>query len=299
MNLVIGASGELGFQICRELRNRGADVRAFVRKPFHNERATKLREMGVQLIQGDLRNKASFGPALKGVHTIIATASSVPNNYIHEENDILLVDKNGMMDLISAAKEAGGRHFIYTSFSGNISYDFPLRNAKRTVEQHLRNSGIDFTILRPGFFMETWLSASSGFNVAKGEVQIYGTGQQPVSYISLADVAGFAVDSIRNPFARNVILELGGPRAISQLEAVRIFEDRLGSRLAIRHISEEELSWQMSGINEPMQQSIAGLKLALAKGDIIDMRTTLKAFRISMCSLEDYADQDIVEINQF
>ena len=180
MNLIVGATGVLGSEICRLLAETGKPFRVMVRNLFDNSKTHKLRTMGAQLVQGDLTNRKTLGPALKGIQSVIVTASAVPSSYVRDENDIDAVDKNGMMDLIEEAVQAKVQRFIYTSFSGNIDGQFPLRNAKRTVEQHLRNSGLTFTILRPGFFMESWLSSGTGFDVFNGKVQIYGTGTQHI-----------------------------------------------------------------------------------------------------------------------
>lgn len=82
------------------------------------------------------------------------------------QSDIRTTDLNGEITLIDAAVAAKVRQFVYTSFSGNLDLDFPLRNAKRAVEQHLQRSGLTYTILRPSFFMEVWLSPAVGFDAA-------------------------------------------------------------------------------------------------------------------------------------
>ena len=293
MILVVGSTGMLGYEICRLLTSEGRPVRALVRNAFKQERARQLREIGAQIIQGDLCHVKTLGPALKGVTHIISTASSMPFSYVPEENDIRLVDKNGMMDLINLAAASGVRQFIYTSLSGNIDGDFPLRNAKRTVELHLRNSGMTFTILRPSFFMEYWLSPASGFDPEKGKVQIYGTGNKPVSYISYPDVAKFAVNSLSNPLASNVILELGGPDKLTQLEAVSLFEEIAGRKFDYQNYPEEHLRAQRKRLMDPMQNSVAGLMLSMAEGDPVDMNDTLKGFRIRLRTVRDYASSKV------
>jgi uncharacterized protein YbjT (DUF2867 family) len=70
--------------------------------------------------------------------------------------------------------------------------EFPLQTAKRDVEQHLKESGLDYTILRPTFFMDVWLSEALGFD-ANAQAQIYGSGRNKISSISYHDVARFAV----------------------------------------------------------------------------------------------------------
>ena len=184
---------------------------------------------------------------LFGVTTVISTVSSMPFSYLQGENDIQNVDLDGMINLIDAAKSAGVNHFIYTSFSKNLDLDFPLRNAKRKVEKHLQDSGLTYTILRPGCFMEVWLTAAVGFDALNGKVNICGTGANPVAYISYKDVAKFAVESISNPAAKNAILELGGPQNISQLDAVKIFEEVLSKKIEVGHIPVESLHSQLDG----------------------------------------------------
>src|SRR5438445_13649108 len=74
------------------------------------------------------------------------------------------------------------------------------------------------------FFMEIWLSPTLGFDFADGKATIYGSGENKISYISLHNVADFTVAALSNAAARNAVLELGGPEALTQLEVVRIFE---------------------------------------------------------------------------
>jgi len=183
------------------------------------------------------------------------------------------------------------KHFIYTSFSKNLDFDFPIRNAKRKVEKYLRNSGINYTILRPGYFMELWLSPAVGFDAMNGKVNICGTGTNPVAYISYKDVAKFAVESISSPTAKNAVLELGGPENLSQLDAVKIFEDVLQKKIEVGHIPVDALQSQLDGAEDPMQKSFSGLMLCVANGDRIDMKEMLEKFPVRLTSVKEFANQ--------
>jgi uncharacterized protein YbjT (DUF2867 family) len=196
-----------------------------------------------------------------------------------------------MKDLIDHAKAAGVKRFIYTSFSGNIDLDFPLRNIKREVEQYLRESNLVHTILRPSYFMEVWLTPITGFDIDNAKVQICGDGNKPVSYISNKDVASFAVESLNNPTTRNVTLELGGPDKLTQIDAVRIFEKITGRKFERIHIPREELQTQIKTTTDPMQASFSGLMLCLANGDPIDMKKTLDLFALKLTSVKEYVRQ--------
>jgi len=279
----------VGSEICRLLTADSKPVRAMVRATSDQAKTKKLKDLGVQIMQGDLRNSSTFGPALEGVTAVITTASSMPFSYVPGENDPQKVDLDGMTNLIDSAKNAGVKQFIYTSFSGQIDADFPLRNAKRSVEQQLQKSGMDYTILRPSCFMEVWLTAAVGFDAANSKVQLCGDGSKPVSYISYTDVAWFAVESLKNPAAKNAILEMGGPEKLSQLDAVRIFEETSSKKFDIQNIPEEALKSQLDAATDPMQKSFSALMLCLAHGDPIDMKEMLKKFPIKLKTVREYA----------
>jgi uncharacterized protein YbjT (DUF2867 family) len=288
VNLVVGATGMVGSEVCRRLTAAGKGVRALVRASSDPNKVSSLRAMGVETVPGDLRDRASLEAACKGVETVITTASSMPFAYVPGENDIRTTDLEGEMSLVDAARAAKVQHFVYTSFSGNIDLDFPLRNAKRAVEKHLAQSDMVYTILRPSYFMEVWLSPAVGFDAANARAAIYGDGSNPLSFIALGDVAAFAVASLENPAARNATLELGGPEALTPLQVVKVFEQAHGRTFDVQLVPAEALAAQQAAATDPMQQSFSGLMRCYAAGDPIDMRETLRAFPVTLTSVLDY-----------
>jgi uncharacterized protein YbjT (DUF2867 family) len=289
MILVVGATGMLGSEICRRLAAAGKPIKALVRATSDPAKVDKLRGYGAEIVEGDVRDAASLANACQGATAVISTVSSMPFCYQAGENDIECVDRGGVESLIDAAAAAGVRQFVYTSFSGQIDLDFALRNAKRAVEQHLKDSGLTYTILHPSFFMEVWLSPALGFDAANAKAQVYGTGECPISWISYQDVAQFAVESLDNPAARNATLELGGPEALSPLETIHIFEQVGGRPFELQHVPAEALEEQQKASTDGMQQSFAALTRCYAIGDPVEMQETLKAFPIELTSVRDYA----------
>ena len=182
----------------------------------------------------------------------------MPFSYVPGENDIRTTDTDGTASLIAAARAAGVSQFVYTSFSRNLDDPFPLRDAKRATETILRTSGMRYTILRPSCFMEVWLTPAVGFDAASAKVTVYGTGEAGISYIAVPDVATFAVHSLDTPAAWNVALELGGPAAVSQAEAVRLFERVAGRSFEVTRVPVDALAAQYEAATDPMQQSFAG-----------------------------------------
>ena len=228
MILVVGSTGMVGSEICRILASQGKPFRALVRETSDPAKVERLKGYRAQLVKGDLRDPASLNAACQGVSAVICTVSAMPFSYQPGTNDIQAVDVAGVTHLIDAAKAAGVKHFIDTSFSKNICRDFPLCNAKRAVEKYLMESGLVYTILRPSYFMEAWLSPMVGFDAANAKAALYGTGDQLIAWISFKDVAQFAVASLDNPAARNTVLELGGPESLSPHQVVKMFEAATG-----------------------------------------------------------------------
>ena len=289
MILVVGSTGLVGRDVCRRLAAAGIPARALVRDTADPTKVAELQGLGLDIVRGDVRDAASLARACRNVTAVISTVSSMPFSYERGVNDIATTDRDGVIRLVDAAQAAGVHQFVYTSFSGNIDLAFPLRDAKRAVETHLRASSMQWTVLRPSYFMEVWLSPAVGFDAGAATAAIYGDGTNPISWISMTDAAAFAVASADNPAAASTTLELGGPEGLSPLQVVGIFE-RLGGRaFAVQHVPAEALAAQQAAAEDPMQQSFSGLMRCYAQGDPIDMRRVLDAFPIRLTSIEEYA----------
>ena len=289
MILVVGSTGMVGSDICLRLASAGRPVRALVRSTSDPAKIARLHEAGIETVVGDLREPGSLAQACAGADAVIATVSSMPFSYAAGINDIETTDRGGMLRLVEAARAAGVRHFTYVSFSANLDRVFPLRDAKREVEAALMASGIEYTILRPSCFMEVWLSPAVGFDPANGAATVYGSGESPISWIAATDVAAFAVASLTAPATRNAVLELGGPRPIPALEAVRIFEQALERPIAVTHVGVDALDAQLDAATDPMQRSFAGLMRCVADGDAIEMGRTAELLGRPLTSVEAYA----------
>jgi uncharacterized protein YbjT (DUF2867 family) len=287
--LVVGATGTLGFEICRRLRAVEKPVRALVRSTSEPARKDALTKLGAELVEGDLKDRASLERACRGATAVITTPTAIMS---HNQADTFeSVDLRGQTDLIDAARAAQVGHFVFVSVSGNIGNEGgnPLIDAKRAVEKHLQQSGLTYTILRPTFFMEIWLSPHLGFDLQNAKARIYGSGQSKMSYISLHDVAEFAVQPLTNPLARNAVIELGGPEALTQLKVVGIFEEITGRKFQLEFVPEEQLVAGKAAATNPVERTFADLTLAAARGDSIDMGDVLKRFPIELKSVREYA----------
>ena len=286
MNLVVGATGTLGSEICRLLVAAGRPVRALIRETADPDKAARLERTGVALVRGDLKDRASLDEACRGVDTVISTASSTVSR--QSGDSIEAVDRTGQLSLFAAAKAAGVSHAVLISFPP-VDVEFPLQSAKRAVERWLTDSGMPYTILQPTCFMEVWLSPALGFDAANAKARIYGSGANRISWISYHDVARFAALCVDRTEVCNATMKLGGPDALSPLEVIQIFERRQGRKYDLQFVAEEALRAQKAATTDPLQQSFAALMLYYARGEVIDMRDTLRRLPLRMKSVAEYA----------
>lgn len=284
MILVVGSTGSVGTSVVRRLTAKGQPVAALVRDPG-SEKARTLEREGATLVTGDLKDAASVERALEGVDTVICTASSTMSR--RDGDSLETVDGKGVQTLIDVAERKGARRFIFVSFSRNIAADFPLGEYKRAAEKRLESSKLDYTILLPSYFPETWLSPVVGFDVAAGKVRIYGDGKAKGSYISLEDVAAAVVASVENPAASRQAIPIGGPRAYSQLEAVALVERATGKKLAREHMTTADIQAARAAAGDPMSASFLGLFDGMSRGDVIPTYW-IRMLGVQPTSLEDW-----------
>lgn len=285
--LVVGATGLLGSEICRRLLERGWSVRALVR-PF-SPAVSRIARQGVEMFAGDLKDPRSLTAACAGVDAVVSTASTTISRA--RGDTLKAVDRDGQLALLTAAQRQGVGRYLYVSVSPNLPETSLLVQYKRTVERAVKNSAIPWTVLQPSCFMEIWFGAPVGWDVARGRATIFGNGRAPVSWISLEDVAEFAVLSLGRKEAEGRALPLGGPQALTPLDAVRVFERVTGRRFQVRHVP----AWVLRSLSRvlrsvsPIRSSILALGAALERGDAIDMTGTLREFGVRPTTLQEFA----------
>ncbi|HKW61506.1 MAG TPA: NmrA family NAD(P)-binding protein [Candidatus Acidoferrum sp.] len=286
MDLVVGATGLVGGQIALGLRRQGRAVRALVRGGTRHEKAASLIAAGVEIIDADLTKAETLPAACAGIETVLCTATSMPQG---KDDGLHRVDRDGTLALIDTAESSGVQHFVYTSYSGNIRQDSPLETAKRDCEKRLLAARMRFTILRPSYFMEMWLSPALGFDPASGRVRVYGSGEAKVSYISFHDVVDFALAVASNPSHPSAFLEMGGPEPLSQLDAVAVFGRLLGRKCEVERVPLAALEEQHRS-TDPLQKTFAALMIGYAKGDAIPgSLETARQYGVTLHSVSDYA----------
>jgi NADH dehydrogenase len=286
MILVVGATGMLGLEICRRLREQGRAVRAFVRPGSPREQL--LRELGVEIHHGDLRSPPTVAPACDGVATVVSTATAVGAS----ERGLTLraVDRDGQLALVELARLRGVQAFVHLSASPNLRRTAPLIRYKREVERAVRMSGMRWTIVQPSAFMDVWFSKQLGWDHVTGRVMIFGPGTAPVSWITIGDVAAHVLAAIDDSRLANVELPLGGPEALGARQAAKIFEQVSGRPYAVWRVPRAVLS-TMAPIASAFDERIASrmsLGAQTSRGDVIDSPLQ-RELELPLTSVREYA----------
>ncbi|MCB8939795.1 MAG: SDR family oxidoreductase [Ardenticatenaceae bacterium] len=292
MFLIIGGTGALGSAATRLLLQRGHKVRVMTRNP---QSATALKKLGAEVVQGDLRDKASLARACDRVDGVLAAAHSIMGRGAESS---VQVDSLGHKWLINVAQEAGVRHFVYTSaFGVSPTHPAEFYRIKHEVEQYLQHSGLAHTILRPTAFMESHAHMLIGQPILeKGKVQLFGQGENPRNFVAAQDVAQFAAMALTLPQMAGATIDIGGPENWTNMEVVRLYERLAGKRAKVSHVPLGMLR-VMAGIVRPFHPGLSQVMKTSIWFDTTDQtfdpRPTLHKYPIPLTKLESWVEKQV------
>ncbi|MBC7825923.1 MAG: NAD(P)H-binding protein [Candidatus Parcubacteria bacterium] len=196
---VAGATGETGRRIVQQLVDRGIPVRAFVRDI---QAAQTTLPTGIELVTGDLMNVESLKMAI-GDSTVLFSATGARPSF--DPTGPYKVDYEGTKNLVDASKATGIEQFVMVSSLCTSKFFHPLNLFwlilvwKKQGEDYLRNSGLTYTIVRPG-----------GLKNEDNADSIVMSSQDTLSEGSIprTKVAQVCVEAVFQPSARNKIVEI-------------------------------------------------------------------------------------------
>ena len=209
--LVIGATGNVGRPTVAGLLAKGENVRALSRS---EENLAKLPD-GVEGVVGDLDSGDGLAEACAGV------------------DKVFLITSNGETEAargvraVEAAKAAGVKHIVFLSVANpNKEPGIPHYQAKLPIEAAIKSSGMDYTFLRPNYFMQTDLSVIP-------VIKEHGVYAMPIgtignNRIDTRDIADCAVRVLTENGHEGADYVLHGPNTINGPDAAKIYAQHLG-----------------------------------------------------------------------
>jgi uncharacterized protein YbjT (DUF2867 family) len=286
--VVAGGTGTLGTRLVPRLAEQGLAVRVLTRDPV---RAEHLAAKGVHVIHGDVRDPGSVARALQGASSVISAVHGFagPGGVSPAS-----VDRAGNAHLIDAAVRAGAAFILVSVVGASPGHPIGLFRAKHAAEEALRASGLPWTIVRATAFMETWGAIMGRPLQASGKVLVFGRGDNPVNFVSAADVAALVSHAATAPGLRGQILELGGPDNLTFNQLAVILQEATGRQAAVRHIPRPALR-AMALLAAAVKPALARQARAALAMDTIDMRFDPAATRRAFPSLPNTSMQSALK----
>lgn len=266
MILVAGGTGRLGRLVATRLAGEGRSVRVLTRDP---SAATDLTDSGVELTAGDIRDRGSLAPALSGVTTVV---SAVQGFVGHGGVTPASVDRDGNRDLVDAAASAAQPADVILVSTVGASPDHPMElfRMKWAAEEHLRASGLRWTIVRSNAFADTWIELLRQTAGTSGRPRVFGRGDNPINFVWVQDVADAVVRATVDPELRGQVIEVGGPDNLTLSELARLVQGSMGSSGALHHVPRPGLR-AMGMIARPFNPTLARLARASVVMDTCDL----------------------------
>src|SRR6185437_1274498 len=224
MLLVFGPTGKIGSEVVRLLARAGVSARAFARDPAK----VSLPDLGgrpsVEVVRGDLEDRASVERAVAGIEAAFLVTASNP---AYE------------LVAIEAARAAGVRKIVKVS-SMAIDRDPEDRIARghATAEQALKASGMAWTLLRPGMFAQNFLAFAE--SVRRANRIVTSAGQGRAAPIDARDIAAVGVQTLLDPKHDGQTYVLTGPEAVSYADAAHAIGAAIGKRVEYMDVPPEE-----------------------------------------------------------
>ncbi|MEO6584357.1 MAG: NmrA/HSCARG family protein [Ferruginibacter sp.] len=158
---VTGGTGNQGGAVARNLSQQGFMVKVLTRN-MNSLNAQNLQKLNIEIVKGDLNNADSYREHLKHSHGVFSVQTF--------ENGIEKEIMQGIK-LATVAKEIGVKHFLYSSVIGaDLNTNVPHIESKFKIENHIKQIGLPFTIIRPTSLYENFLIPQVKKGILKGKL---------------------------------------------------------------------------------------------------------------------------------
>ncbi len=205
--LVTGATGTVGRDLAKLLSKKGAAVRAGVRD---QAKARQRFDDDIGLVTFDFENEGSFAAALDGVGKVFLLPPLL-------QNQVELTNA-----FVDAAKRVGVRRIAKLSAIGiDGEIQFTVGKWHAANEQHIRESGLAFTFLRPNSFMQNFITY---FPPRNGVIYLpWGNGT--ASFVDTRDIVAVAAEALTSDGHEEKTYTLTGPAALGIAEVAQILSE--------------------------------------------------------------------------
>lgn len=226
MILITGATGQYGAKVVEHLLNKGVAARQIAALVRDAAKGQGLQEQGIELRVGDYTDVDSLVKAFQGVEKLLLVSSNdrgaVANRTAQHRN------------VITAAKQAGVKHLVYTSFvqkpaaPDSAIADFLDSHAQ--TEQFLQDSGLPYTILQNGIYLEM-IPVFAGEKVAETGRIVFPAQAGKASWVLREELAEAAAHVLTTPGHENQTYVLANDEATSFQDVAQALTGALGKEV--------------------------------------------------------------------
>lgn len=260
MILVVGGTGHLGRRVVTSLLADGERVRVMAKGAAA---ASDLGDQGANLFPADVRDPHAVRAAMTGVDVCVSAMQGLTGE---GGANPASVDRDGNRNLVDAAAAAGAEIVMLSVVGASANHPIELHRMKWAAEEYLRHSSVPWTIVRGNAFAETWADLLRGSADSAGRVRVFGRGQNPINFVSVADVATAVVRAVRDPSLRGQVIEVGGPENLTFNQ----FALRVTAGREPRHVPRTALR-VVAALAGPVKPQLARLARAAVVMDTADL----------------------------
>jgi NADH dehydrogenase len=250
--LVAGGTGRLGTLVVRRLVDEARPVRVLTRDP---ERADHLP--GVEVAVADVRHRGDLADALDGVTTVVSAVHGFagPGRVSPAS-----VDRDGNANLIAAAGVTGAHVVLMSVLGAAPDHPMELFRMKAAAESRLRSSGLPWTIVRAGAFLELYRVLLQRTAGRSGRPLVFGRGDNPVTFAAVGDVAEAVHRAVVDPRLRGTVVDVVGPTCTFNELAAAVVDGSPDRPPRPRHVPRPVLRvLAAAGSTTPARQARAAL----------------------------------------
>jgi uncharacterized protein YbjT (DUF2867 family) len=235
MILLTGVTGKTGGETARQLVEKGARLRALVRD---EAKAANLKAAGVELVVGDMTDAQALRRALDDVEKAFLL---LPNGKRQLETEKQFTD---------LAVAAGVKHLVKMSSMEAVAHaKTPIPQAHWAVEQHIRASGLDWTMIKPNFFMQNLLTSAGSIKQQRKFSLPMGNGTTGMA--DVRDIGAVCAEVLTGKGHAGQSYEITGPEVLTFHDVAERFSEVLGEKVEYVPMPIEQFRERMSKILEP------------------------------------------------
>lgn len=281
MNIILGASGQVGSAIADNLIKNNKPVRGVIRDP---EKANDLENKGIEVRIADYFDLEALKKAVKdGELIFVLTPETASSEDVLGDTRTLLnnyrraIESSEIRKIIGLSS-IGAQHKKGT---GNLRMSYMLEHAfgKMPIPQ---------VFIRPAYYYSNWLMYLSAVQ-EQGMLPTFFPVNHKIPMISPMDVADFIADKIRNGIDKSAIYEVVGPESPSPKDVANIFGGILNSDVKAQQVPRERWkeTLQQAGFTNDASQNLIEMTDAVINGyttpegkgsNPITLQTTLKQY---------------------